>query len=125
MIETAQEGLRDADEIILALRDNPINYGFSPLSFSLFTSNLGVSVFCRAECLTFELDDFADNGLPGIDYDVGGVGGGVGSLTLSLTRWFQYRCYLKYLLCKRKWNHTITRSIAWENISEASYWMDF
>ena len=123
LIETAQEGLRDADEIILALRDNPINYGFSPLSFSLFTSNLGVSVFAELS-VDLELDDFADNGLPGIDYDVGGVGGGVGSLALSLTRWFSIGASLKYLyVAREKGTIPLLDPSAWENISEASYWI--
>ena len=123
LVETAQEGLRDADEIILALRDNPINYGFSPLSFSLFTSNLGVSVFAELS-VDLELDDFADNGLPGIDYDVGGVGGGVGSAALSLTRWFSVGASLKYLyVAREKGTIPLLDPSAWENISEASYWI--
>ena len=47
LFDRSAQRLKGADEIILALRDNPINYGFSPLSFSLFTSNLGVSVFAE------------------------------------------------------------------------------
>ena len=44
--------------------------------------------------MDLELDDYADNGLPGIDYDVAGIGGGVapwllnsqdGSVTNSLS----------------------------------------
>lgn len=123
LLQIARDGVRDADDIILALRDNPINYGISPLSFSFFTSNAGISLFAELS-VDLELDDYADNGLPGIDYDVGGVGGGVGSLALSLTRWFSLGATLKYLYASReKGTLPLLDPSAWEDISEASFWL--
>ena len=116
---SGSRSVRDANDIILALRENPINYGISPLSLSLFTSNLGVSLFAELS-VDLELDDYADNGLPGIDYDVAGIGGGVGAMALKLTRWFSLGATLKYLYVSRE-NGTLPLldPSAWEKISGA------
>ncbi len=124
LLQVARDGVRDANDIVLALRESPINYGISPLSFSLFTSNLGVSLFAELS-VDLELDDYADNGLPGIDYDVGGVGGGVAAAALKLTRWFSLGATLKYLYASRESGTLpLLDPSAWENISEPAFWLE-
>ena len=71
-----------------------------------------------------ELDDFADNGLPGIDYTVSGVGGGLGSVAMKFARWFSIGGTMKYLYMSRESGTLpLLDPEGWESITQPAFWL--